>query len=232
MFLLMISALLWAADPASDIVTASNVSLDKMTRQAAFDRLVDTGAMEIQVIIQVSQDSAADTRQRWVAIRALGKIKGPQSEEVLLRLVSEEEPAIRAASLSALGDFGSSNHVSMIAARLEDDAVIVRASAAEALGKIGDPKAVVFLDRAISSKDNHYRGTSLWVRASYVEAIGDIAHKKSYPTLLRCLSDGDKNVVNAAVVALEKTAGFTFSDGRDKEQEIAAWERWLGNQLR
>ena len=120
----------------------------------------------------------------------------------------------------------------MIAQRLEDEAVIVRAAAAEALGKMADPKGILFLDKALASNQNLYRGSSLWVRRSYVEAIGQIAHKKGYPTLLRCLRDQDPQVVKASVLALEKTAGFSMAEGRSQEQEIAAWERWLNNQLR
>ena len=83
-----------------------------------------------------------------------------------------------------------------------------------------------------TSNQNYYRGTSLWVRRAYVDAIGEIAHKKGYPTLLRCLRDGDEAVVTAAIPSLEKTAGFSFSDGRDSAQELEAWERWLNNELR
>jgi HEAT repeat protein len=120
----------------------------------------------------------------------------------------------------------------MIAKGLEDEAVIVRASAAEALGTIGHSKGVVHLDRALSSNQNHYRGSSLWVRRLYVEAIAAIADKSSYPTLLRCLRDSDGAVVDAAVVALEKTSGFSLKEGREHAQEIEAWERWLNNQLK
>jgi HEAT repeat protein len=228
----VLTALLWAADPASEIVTASDVALDELTRQAAFNRLVEMGNLEIATIINVSQDTTADTRQRWVAIRALGKIKGPQVEQTLLRLLSDKEPAIRTATLGALGDFGSVDNTSMVAKRLEDEAVIVRAAAAEALGKIGDPKGIVFLDKALSSNQNQYRGSSLWVRRSYVEAIGDIADKKGYVPLLRCLRDSDETVVGASIVALEKTTGFSMAEGRERNQEIEAWERWLNNQLR
>jgi hypothetical protein len=50
--------------------------------------------------------------------------------------------------------------------------------------------------------------------------------------LLRCLKDSDDTVVTASIVALEKTAGFSMAEGRQRGQEIEAWERWLSNQLR
>ena len=49
--------------------------------------------------------------------------------------------------------------------------------------------------------------------------------------LLKCLTDGDARVVQSAVVALEKIAGFSLGDGRSAE-EVEAWSRWIQNQLR
>ena len=50
--------------------------------------------------------------------------------------------------------------------------------------------------------------------------------------LLKCLTDGDDRVVQSAVVALEKIAGFSLGDGRSSAEEVEAWSRWIQNQLR
>lgn len=222
---------LWALDLKTELESAANGSLTQEARKQSFDSLVSLGATDTQYLYDISQKKDADTRHRWVAIRALGLIKSPEAERILLRLLSDPEPAIRTASLSALGDLGKETNLSIIARHLDDDAIIARAAAAESLGKLGRPKSIMFLERALDEQSNYYRGSSLWVRQNYVLAMGEIAHKDSYPVFFKALSDEDYLVVQATVTALEKTAGHSFQEGRTEAQEIEAWKRWLSNQL-
>jgi HEAT repeat protein len=222
---------LWALDLKTELAAAANAGLAQEARKQSFDSLVSLGATDAQYLYDISQQKDADTRHRWVAIRALGLIKSPEAERILLRLLSDPEPAIRTASLSALGDLGKETNVSMIARHLDDDAIIVRAAAADSLGKLAVSKSIIFLERALSEQSNYYRGSSLWVRQNYIQAMGDIAHKDAYPVFFKALSDEDFLVVQATVTALEKTAGHSFKEGRTEEQEIEAWKRWLSNQL-
>ena len=143
-----------------------------------------------------------------------------------MKTLKDPEPAIRTAAVSALGDFGQGTHTMLIGRFLKDDAVIVRVAAAEALGKIGDVRAISMLDAALNDPSNQYRGASLWVRAHYTIALGNIGDAKAYPVLLKCLADGDARVVQSAVVALEKIAGFSLGDGRSSAEEVEAWSRW------
>lgn len=220
------------ADPLEDLTIASNPELSEEVRQKAFTNLVQTGATNMSYVLSISQDEAAPIRQRWVAIRALGAIKGDQAEQVLLKLSSDSHPAIRAASVSALGDLGLDDNTGMVMVRLKDDAIIVRVAAAEALGKLKDPKAIQSLKKSLEDQSNYYRGASLWVRTHYVTALGNIGTPEVYPVLLTCLKDEDERVVKEAVAVLEKMTQFSLADGRSWEQEIEAWERWLGNQLK
>ena len=222
---------LWASTPKIELETAANSSLEQSAREKAFDRLVALGATDTQYLYDTAQDKTASTRHRWVAIRALGKIKSPESERILLRLLSDPEPAIRTASLGGLGDLGKDSNLSMVARHLDDEAIIARAAAAEALGKIGAVKGISFLERALDSESNYYRGSSLWVRQNYVMALGEISHKDAYPIYLKTLSDTDPLVVKATIQALEKTAGHSFEEGRTESQELEAWKRWLSNNL-
>ena len=222
---------LWASTPKIELETAADTSLTQSAREEAFGRLVDLGATDTQFLYDIAQDTAANTRHRWVAIRALGQIKSPKAERILLRLLSDPEPAIRAAALGGLGDLGKKSNLSLIASHLEDEAIIVRAASAEALGKIGASKSISFLERALDSQSNYYRGTSLWVRQNYVIALGEIGHKDAYAVYIKTLNDVDPLVVKATIQALEKTAGHSFGQGRTEEQELEAWRRWLNNNL-
>ena len=233
----MISLLFWFAktvwaDGTQNLLAASDPKNPVEIREQAFTDMVKNGSVEIQYLVTASLDTTQSTRIRWVAIRALGQIKGPQAQDVLMKVLHDPEPAIRTAAVSALGDFGKVEYVALIGRFLKDDAVIVRVAAAESLGKLKDPKAVTLLEQALKDPSNQYRGTSLWVRAHFVLALGAIQDKSAYPALLRCLSDADPRVVSSAVTALEQIAGFSLGDGRSELQEVEAWSRWVQNQIR
>lgn len=230
MFTIFWMAMAWAT-PIDDLTQAADAKVSVVEREAAFARVVAAGAMEIQYLLDIVNDTEQPTRLRWVAIRALGQIKGPTAQTVLLSTLNDPEPAIRTAAVSALGDYGNAQNVKVIGKFLKDPAVIVRVAAAESLGKLKNPSAVELLSAALDDESNTYRGSSLWVRSHFVLALGNIGSSAAYPTLLRCLGDGDSRVVQSAVHALEMIAGFSLSEGRTSEQEIEAWSRWIQNQI-
>jgi len=219
-------------DAMQNVLLASDNNTSVEEREAAFAEVVRDGATEIQYLLDISVDVKQSTRVRWVAIRALGEIRGPQAQEVLMVTLRDPQPAIRTATVSALGDLGNGQNVALVGRFLEDDAVIVRVAAAESLGKLKDPKSIPLLERALKDPKNEYRGASLWVRAHYVMALGEIGDSSAYPILLQCLSDGDTRVVENTIPALEKIAGFSLGDGRSSAQEVEAWMIWVQNQLR
>jgi len=198
----------------------------------AFERLVAVGMTDIGTVTRVALDDEGDTRKRWVAIRALGKIQGDRAEQTLEVLAKNAEPAIRAAAVQSMGDLGSGRVSPILIEKLTDPAVIVRAGAAEALCKVGDHTAVEPLSAALRSRDNFYRGSSLWVRRHYVASLGCIGSRKAIPALLAALDDKDPSVQQSAVLAFRQVAGFSYGDGRSPEEEVQAWKRWAADQLK
>jgi hypothetical protein len=219
------------AGAMEEIVLASDQERSESERRAAFDRLVMIGATDLSTLSRVSLDTANSTRQRWVAIRAMGHVGGYGVEQTLVDLLEDPEPAIRTAAISALGDVGGSAYSIRIAAALQDPAIIVRAAAAEALGKIRDPSTISALVSALASSENYHRGTSLWVRRHYVVALGEIGNVQALPVLLGAMDDDDIEVARAAIGAFERISGFTFSDGRSTDEERTAWKRWASAQI-
>ncbi len=210
------------------IVQASNGDLPQDQRQAAFDDLVRTGYGD--ELIAMAEDPATDARQRWVIIRVLGKIHSPPGVLALQRLLADDISGIRAAAAMALGDSGDPSQAAKIAALLEDPAVIVRATAADALALLGSPEAVPYLVRALEDPSNFYRGEPLWVRRHFVVALGTSQDKSALPALIRCLDESDANIIDAALVSLEQVSGVSWSDGRNRAEQIQAWMRWYANQ--
>lgn len=232
MILWMMICHLAFADSMQNLLLAADNSQSVTQREAAFAQVVRDGSTEVQYLLDISQDTTQSTRIRWVAIRALGQIKGPQAEQALMRSLKDPQPAIRTAAVSALGDFGQAEHVVLVGRFLNDDAVIVRVAAAESLGKIKDPRAVAMIEKALQDPRNEYRGASLWVRAHYILALGEIGDPTAYPILFKALSDDDARVVQSAVQSLESIAGFSLGEGRSNDQEVEAWSRWVQNQIR
>jgi HEAT repeat protein len=227
--LLVLTAL---AAPPADLATAADDDLEEDVRMAAFERLVQHGSFEVASICDAALAPATPARQRWVATRALGRIKGTAARATLVTLLADDMPAMRAAATSALGDLGDKTLAPKVAELLTDPAIMVRASAAEALGKLRDARTIASLDKALGDPSNHYRGTSLWVRKHYVDALGAIGDDSALPTLLRCLDDRDESVVEATAKALERVTGFSMAEGRDATQEREAWRRWVTSELR
>ncbi len=223
LFMLVSLALAGAGE---DLSEASDAELGLTARMAAFDRLVQRGTTDITLVQQVAADPDGDARERWVAVRVLGQVGGPAARSVLLSLLSDKMPAMRAAAVQALGDLGDITTTQQVIPLLDDPAVIVRAGAAEALGKLRSAGAVDPLATALMSGRSYYRGSSLWVRRHYVEALGAIGDAAAVAVLARCLDDSDETVQVAAVGALGQVAGFDFADGRDFDEQRAAWRRW------
>jgi HEAT repeat protein len=214
------------------LALASSKAASEEVRMGAFERLVALGATDMNVVTEVSQADDGDARQRWVAIRALGRIGGDRSRGILIGLSKDPMPAIRAASAAAMGDFGDEAFVPYLVQLIQDPAVIVRAASATALSAMGDERAVEALSDALRDKKNTFRGRSIWVRKYFVEALGGTGSKGAYPALLRAMDDPDGEVVAKVIPALEKIAGFSYSSGRTSKQEQEAWRRYVSDQLR
>jgi len=221
----------WAG-PVEDLELASSKSAGEKERMEAFQRLVDLGSTDMAHVVLVAKDEEADARQRWVAIRSLGQIKGDRAQTVLINLSTNPMPAIRSAASAAMGDHGSDSFIPYLTERVQDEAVIVRAAASKALAQCGDARAVESLSDALLDKKNTFRGRSLWVRKYFVVALGDIGSTAAYPALLRAIDDPDEDVASAVLPALEKIAGFSYSEGRSSVQEKEAWRRHLNSELR
>jgi HEAT repeat protein len=215
---------------SEDLATASNRELDEAERMRAFNSLVLDWKTYRHELEAIALDQDHDARERWVVVRAMGQAHDPSTAEVLLKLLDDPMPAMRAGAASALGDLGDKAHAEAIAPLLRDDAMFVRASAADALGQIRDERSAEWLESALSDTSNYYRGSSLWVRVHYVAALGAIGNDSSIPALVACFDDADPLVVGAALTSLKSIVGFDFAEGRSQEEHIEAWRRWYANQ--
>ena len=213
---------------STDLEIAAAADRPEAERMQAFEALLSVS--RVASLATVAQDPNAPVRQRWVAIRALGRIGGDPVRDALSPLLNASVPALRAATASALADAQIRGSAARISELLQDPAIIVRSAAADALGVIRDEVAVSPLLDALEDPSNTYRGQSLWVRRHYVDALANIGSKAALGGLVRALRDEDIAVRSAALEAVERIAGRSYAEGRSRPEQIEAWERWWANQ--
>ena len=69
--------------PRDDLTRAAEKGLSDGERKEAFNRLVHLGSTDMGWVSEVAIDDQADARERWVAIRAIGKIGGDRARTLL-----------------------------------------------------------------------------------------------------------------------------------------------------
>jgi HEAT repeat protein len=226
MWALLFASLALAGVP-EDLHLAADTDLPTDVRQAAFARVIATN--KVADVTRIADDAKADPAERWVAIRALGTMTAPEARDAIAAYLDAKDATTRIAALGAAGDRGDRTLSGRMAARLEDKALLVRVAAADALGRLKDPSTIGDLERALGAPDARHKGASLWVRRAYVDAIAAIGGDYAAPALGRALNDDDAEVVDAAVAGLERIAGFSYAEGRSREEMLEAWRRWSGS---
>ena len=93
---------------------AANSKQPEAVRQNSFLALVDRGATNYTAVLKTAQSDESDPGQRWVAIRILGKVGGPEAETVLVKLLRNPKVDTRTAAASALGDTGNQRFVTVL----------------------------------------------------------------------------------------------------------------------
>ena len=133
---------------------------------------------------------------------------GPDSEEVLLELLSNDNPEIREQSARSLGDIKPSLHSSipkLLETLNNDQEIKVRQAAAISLGKIGavGEQAIISICSSLESKDQ------LQISSAFqaIKSIGPIADC-AIPKLIKIISRDDSIIREEAI----KTIGIFGKD--------------------
>ena len=159
----------------------------------------------------------------------LGQIKGDRARNILIGLVSD--PCRDSGGGCSDGRLRPRRLRAPLIGLIQDPAVIVRASAAKALS-VRRPARRRGAGRRAGRQGEHLPGQERLGSKYFVEALGSIGSTDAYPALLRALDDADETVAAQVIPALEKVAGFSYSEGRTAKQEREAWRRFVTNELR
>ncbi len=158
-------------------------ALGQVARREALPRLVSV---------------ARDDNNMNVRINAIGSVSsmgGPGVEELLVELLGDGTPEVRAAALRGLNGASSPDSIAAIGPFLEDGDAGIRAVAADVLGRSGSPQAAVLLAAAADDLEED-------VRSRIAFGLGKLGQRESVPTLVRMLGDERWEVRANAVQSL------------------------------
>jgi HEAT repeat protein len=148
---------------------------------------------------------------------------GISAVPALIDALRDDDPRIRQAACTALGQIGNLAAVSELTKRLQDSVSDVRKAACTALGQIGDPSAVPALiaclndwfisgaaanalvqigKPAVPALIETLTSPSNRVCIAACTALGEIGDPDAVPELIQCLEDADWSVRSAACTAL------------------------------
>jgi HEAT repeat protein len=200
-------------------------STEAEVRAAAAEGLGIIGPMNARVIpTLIGLAMEGNQKVRSVAIRALGvagyraEAGGAEIDAVLVRVLSESDPELRAEACQALEHLALNSNgqtvkwaIPALISRLDDEDTWVRAVAARALGTIGPqvPDVIPALSRRMSDPENR-------VRAAVIEALGKCGeYLRNFdaergraraadliPLLKKAMADPDKEVRYEVAAAL------------------------------
>jgi len=119
------------------------------------------------------------TEARMALIHAVGEGSGAAGVDIVLRLLTDPEPQIRAAAAEALGKLRAADAVSALCDALGRESGFgpgawVKAAAARALGEIGSPKAIPSLSAMLFGGGVLMALTSQEPKVAAAEALGKI----------------------------------------------------------
>ena len=154
----------------------------------------DLGALALPLLERALFDPS--TEVRWVAARALSKIKKPV--ETLREFLESKQPGLRRLGAVALGDLGVRANKALVELNkaLIDKDLAVRGAALDALGKIGTT-AIPILRRALQSKE-----VALQIAVARTLGKMGTGAREAVQALLPHLTSDDKALRKAVLFAL------------------------------
>ncbi|HET7011175.1 MAG TPA: HEAT repeat domain-containing protein [Anaerolineales bacterium] len=166
---------------------------DEARAEAAASLLPPFGPPALQKLLELTGASEADTR--WWAARALAGFAEAATREALLRLLKDDDSAVRQCAALGLRLHPSSDSLPALLQAMADDDPLVARLAADAVTACG-PEAVPHLESALRSE--HPR-----VRIEAARALAELRHPSAIPALYFALRDPTPLVEHWATRGLE-----------------------------
>ncbi len=187
-----------ANPPAIEALLAEFASGADERAEAAAHQLAAQGNAALAALTALLTGPAAiGDDKRWWAARTLALLDAPESEGLLLGLLADADPALRACAIAGLGERGTEAAAPALGDLLADPSPYLARLAGDALARLGRP-AVGAL--TIALQDPH----SAQKRAQAARALGLIKAPETIPALFHALEDESALVQYWADEALDR----------------------------
>lgn len=185
-------------------------------------------------LLKIAQDKSAKDSDRYVALLAHTKIRGPQNAEELTSLLDDRNWMVRSAALKSIEILGYSPAAPKVFKILESDpALVVRMQSIDTLKRLHPEGLADALVRAAMSSRNYrpgnYRtGRADWVPQKALEALREIRPAGVAQKLLPLLNDPKDGRVRAhALHTIEVLEQKSLKKGRPFAERVVAWNQAL-----
>jgi len=177
-------------------LTAPLLAQDEDTAIIIEERKAIPGEEGSRVILQLEMDAKEGTNSEWeINIeRKIVNVDSPRIEipkkmnnqKLLLSLLRDKDPGVRAVSARALGEFGDQEAVPYLSKILKKDKnSYVRYSAAWALGEIGGEESLSALKKALKREKNRQTKGMIEKSIKKIESGHSISPEMRYQNFLR-----------------------------------------------
>lgn len=136
-----------------------------------------------------------DARVRVASILALVKVGSIRAEPLLLGMLDDPAPEVRAVACRGLGVLRSESGLRALEYLLKDEAVDVQIESLRALGQIGNPRSVPLIERKAFGR--FFSKPPREVRIAAFRALGAIGTARCLDSLNKGARDRDKEVREA-----------------------------------
>lgn len=179
-----------ALDPIVEVMDATG-SWSDLLAVMAISRMGPAAAPRVGALLAAAESPALIKG----LLQITGQLGHVADAELVRRLAAHPEPEVRVEAMRTLGHIPPEpESVDVCLAAMDDDAWPTRALAARSLGRLGDPRAITRLERAMGD-------TAYWVRhhaGQALAALGDAGHQ----ALRRRLTDANPFVQDMATEML------------------------------
>lgn len=187
---------LLTTDPDPSVRAAAASSLSRFTLNAELDKLTGDLPHRLEVVLRdvISMESeTVEVRRR--AVEAIAYLSQPGIADIIEAAYQDEDLAMRASALHAMGRNCDSRWLETILTELESEQPELRYEAARASGELENEQAVPYLQNMLDDDDRE-------VRLAAIAALGEIGGKEARDAIAKRLESDDPEMAEAAEEAM------------------------------
>ncbi len=208
-------------------------------KKSDFQSLVDKwdrvyGSASAPTLLKIARDSKAPNSERYVAVMAHTRIRGPHDATELLALLDDRDWMVRSAALKSIEILGYGPATPKVFEKLAGDpALVIRLQAIETLVRLrpmglADALLAAAMDGKNYRPANFRKGRADWVPQRALAALREI-HPVGYARrLLPLLNETKDGRIRAhALHTIEVLEAKSLKQGRPFAERAAAWTSTL-----